>query len=134
VRNSESTVVQFVYGDDSLNPEKMENNNRPVDFNRLRVHISQTCPCPEETTLRPQQLLEAVEAHLAGDRFQSLLPTGGPFLAEIREYYGDMAKKQDELMEFDGIEEQDVDHVTWNSPASRPLKTTARSPSAAPST
>ena len=29
VRNSENTVVQFTYGDDGLNPEKMENNDRP---------------------------------------------------------------------------------------------------------
>ena len=115
MRNSESTVVQFVYGDDSLHPEKMENNNSPVDFERLRIHISETHPCPEEPGLRPQELLDAVEAHLADERFQSLLPLGGPFLSEIREYYGDMAKKQEELMDMDGIDEQNVDHVAWNS-------------------
>lgn len=115
VRNSESTVVQFTYGDDSLHPEKMENNNRPVDFERLRVHISQTSPCPEETALRPQELKDAVENHLADEHFQSLPSTGAPFLQEIRDYYGDMAKKQKELMEIDGIEDDDVDRVTWNS-------------------
>eukprot|EP00957_Ditylum_brightwellii_P091932 6999844-Ditylum_brightwellii.AAC.1 len=29
VRNSENTDVQFTYGDDNLNPEKMEDNDRP---------------------------------------------------------------------------------------------------------
>jgi DNA-directed RNA polymerase III subunit RPC1 len=48
-------------------------------------------------------------------RFQSLLPTAGPFVAEIRDYYSDIAKKQKELMEIDGVEDQDVDSVTWNS-------------------
>lgn len=115
VRNSESTVVQFVYGDDSLHPEKMENNDRPVDFERLRVHISQTSPCPDEPALRPQELKDAVEAYLGDERFQNLLPTGGPFLSETREYYADMAKKQEDLMEIDGIEEKDVDRVSWNS-------------------
>jgi DNA-directed RNA polymerase III subunit RPC1 len=115
VRNSESTVVQFVYGDDSLHPEKMENNNRPVDFERLRMHICQTSPCSEETALRPQELKNTVERHLAGERFQSLPSTGGPFLKEIRDYYGDLATKQEELMEIDGIEDEDVDRVTWNS-------------------
>lgn len=115
MRNSESTVVQFVYGDDSLHPEKMENNDRPVDFDRLRVHISQTRPCPDETALRPQELRNAVESHLESSRFQSILPTGGPFLEEIRNYYNEMAKKQEELMEIDGIDEYDVDRITWNS-------------------
>ena len=45
VRNSENTIVQFTYGDDSLDPEKMENNDRPVQFDRLRLHISQIYPC-----------------------------------------------------------------------------------------
>ena len=115
VRNSESTVVQFVYGDDSLHPEKMENNDRPVDFERLRMHICQTSPCPEESALRPQELKSAVESHLAGERFQCLPSTGGPFLKEIRDYYEDLAKKQEVLMEIDGLEDEDVDRVTWNS-------------------
>lgn len=115
VRNSESTVVQFVYGDDGLHPEKMENNDRPVDFERLRIHITQTSPCPDEPALRPQELVDTVETYLAEERFQSLLPTGGPFLSEIREYYGNTAKKQEEQMGIDGVEEQDVDRVTWNS-------------------
>lgn len=93
----------------------MENNDRPVDFDRLRVHISQTSPCPDEPALRPQELKDAVEAYLEDERFQSLLPTGGPFLCEIRDYYSELAKKQEELMAIEGIEEYDVDRVTWNS-------------------
>ena len=115
VRNSESTVVQFVYGDDSLNPEKMENNDRPVDFHRLRVHINQTYPCPDEASLRSKELIDAVEEHLAEARFQRLLPTGRLFLSEIRDFYGSMAKMQDELMSYDDITDEDLDRVTWNS-------------------
>ena len=114
VRNSESTVVQFIYGDDNLNPEKMENNNRAVDFDRLRVHIGRTLPCPNERTLRSKELIEAVEAHLAETRFQSLLPTGELFLAEIRDHYKSIAQKQDELLEITGVSHEDVDRVTWN--------------------
>lgn len=93
----------------------MEDNNRPVDFERLHVHISETTPCLDEPGLRPQELRDAVEAHLEGERFQRLLPTVGPFLSEIREYFGDLAKKQEELMDIDGIDELDIDRVTWNS-------------------
>jgi DNA-directed RNA polymerase III subunit RPC1 len=115
VRNSESTVVQFVYGDDNLNPEKMENNNRAVDFDRLRVHIARTFPCPNEPTLRSQELIDAVETHLAQSRFQRLLPSGEFFLSEIHDYYESMAKKQDHLMKISCVGDENVDHVTWNS-------------------
>jgi DNA-directed RNA polymerase III subunit RPC1 len=39
VRNSEKTIVQFTYGDDSLNPEAMENNEKPVQFERMRINV-----------------------------------------------------------------------------------------------
>mmetsp|Transcript_69874 Transcript_69874/g.103934 ORF Transcript_69874/g.103934 Transcript_69874/m.103934 type:complete len:188 (+) Transcript_69874:1693-2256(+) len=65
VRNSENTVVQFTYGDDNLNPEKMEDNDRPVDFDRLRLHISQMYPCHDEPTLMDDEVVELVESLLA---------------------------------------------------------------------
>jgi DNA-directed RNA polymerase III subunit RPC1 len=92
----------------------MENNNRAVDFDRLRVHIGRTLPCPNERTLRSQELIDAVEAHLAEPRFQRLLPTGELFLSEIRDYYGSIAQKQDELLEITGVGDEDVDRFTWN--------------------
>ena len=64
VRNSENTVVQFTYGDDSLNPEKMENNDRPVEFDRMRLHISQMFPCPGEPPLLNDDLLGKIERAL----------------------------------------------------------------------
>lgn len=115
VRNSESTVVQFVYGDDNLNPEKMENNNRAVDLDRLRVHIARTFPCPNEPTLRSQELIDAVETHLAQSRFQRLLPSGELFLSEIHDYYESMAREQDHLMKISCVGDENVDRVTWNS-------------------
>jgi DNA-directed RNA polymerase III subunit RPC1 len=39
IRNSEQTVVQFSYGDDGLNPNVMEQGDRPVEFNRLSTNI-----------------------------------------------------------------------------------------------
>jgi DNA-directed RNA polymerase III subunit RPC1 len=52
VRNSENTVVQFTYGDDGLNPDKMENNDRPVDFKRVFMSARENMPCRDELTLK----------------------------------------------------------------------------------
>lgn len=115
MRNSESTVVQFVYGDDNLNPEKMENNGRPVHFDRLRVNIRQSFPCTAEPALRSRELADALEAYLLESRFQNLLPTGAKFLAEIRDYYQGLATKQNDLIEIVGIDSSDLDRAMWNS-------------------
>lgn len=116
VRNSENTVVQFTYGDDSLNPEKMENNDRPVDFDRLRLHISQTYPCRGEPTLAGEEISELVDRSLSQDRFQKLLPKGIMFLEEIRNFFSAMAAKQRHLLEdTDEYTTRDmVDQRTWN--------------------
>ena len=99
VRNSENTVVQFTYGDDSLDPAKMENNDRPVEFDRLHLNISQTFPCPDEKSLLKQDLLDKIKQALDEERFQRLLPKGKKFLEEIQSYFEDIVEKQRETIE-----------------------------------
>ena len=114
VRNSENTVVQFTYGDDGLNPDKMENNDRPVNFDRLRLHICQVAPCRDEQILKGGELVEIVERRLSEDRFQRLLPTGRVFLEEIRDYFSSLAKIQAEFFRNGGTDEN-IDTLTWNT-------------------
>ena len=95
VRNSENTVVQFTYGDDGLHPDKMENNDRPVDFQRLRLHVSQIAPCRDEAALRGDTLMELVEAKLAEEPFKSLeQENGAVFLQEIRDFFTSVAAEE----------------------------------------
>lgn len=115
VRNSENTVVQFVYGDDSLNPEKMESNDRPIDFDRLHLHIGQTHPCAGEPGMRPSELTALVKERLAADRFQRLLPKGLMFLEEIREFFASITEKQTELLDDANVSDDAFEHLSWNS-------------------
>lgn len=114
VRNSENTVVQFTYGDDSLDPEKMENNDRPVDFDRLRLHISQLYPCSEEPILLKDDLMNKIQQALDEDRFQRLLPRGKMFLTEIESFFKGIIEKQVESI---GSCDDDafIQQRTWNS-------------------
>lgn len=107
-------MVQFVYGDDGLNPDRMENNDRPVDFYRLRMDIVETAPCPNEIILSPTELMEQVEQKLAEERFQKLLPTGRVFLQEIRDCFSALAKEQEELIALYGSADR-VNYLGWNS-------------------
>jgi DNA-directed RNA polymerase III subunit RPC1 len=115
VRNSENTVVQFIYGDDGLNPNVMENNDRPVDFDRLLTSIRESLPCQEEDTLNPEELRSNVRSKLGEKRFQNLLPEGAEILKEITEFFKDMAQKQTHLIN-DMVENSvAISSLTWSS-------------------
>lgn len=114
VRNSENTVVQFIYGDDGLHPDKMEDNDRPVDFNRLRLHISQLAPCPEEQALRGDELMTLVDAKLNEARFTALLPVGRVFLQEVRDFFASLAAAQKSLIADSGSDDR-IGYRSWNS-------------------
>jgi DNA-directed RNA polymerase III subunit RPC1 len=115
VRNSENIVVQFTYGDDGLNPSNMENNDRPVDFNRLSMTIREDSPCRDESTLPSQELMETVKAKLMEERFQSLLPEGREFINEIETYFESIAKKYEQLVGAMQGDTDDIGNLTWNS-------------------
>ena len=115
VRNSENTVVQFVYGDDNLNPERMENNDRPVDFDRLRLRVCQMLPAREELALLPDDLVAAVNDIMEGEDFQNLLPNGRMFHKEIHDFFKVMAGKQRSLLGNAGLSRFEVDRLTWNN-------------------
>lgn len=108
VRNSENTVVQFTYGDDGLNPDQMENNDRPVDFQRLYMSVRERIPCREEPDLKPDEIRQIVKDKLQEERFQMLLPEGTVFLREIEEFFENVAKKQEKAI----IESQDQADMT----------------------
>lgn len=114
VRNSENTVVQFTYGDDGLHPDKMENNDRPVDFDRLRLHISQIAPCPDEPALEGDALIELVNKKLAEDRFKEMVSTGGVFVQEIRDYFSSLVSQQKNAVS-DADKDDPIGYRTWYS-------------------
>ena len=117
VRNSENTIVQFIYGDDNLNPELMENNDRPVDFDRLFLHVTQTFPSSiDEKAVTGTDLLELVEAELLTAGFQKILPTGITFHNEIRDFFRGIVKMQNELTADADENTTDamIQQRTWN--------------------
>lgn len=114
MRNSENTVVQFIYGDDNLNPARMENNDRPVDFGRLRLHTSQVSP-DYGLRLSPDELAAAVEEELSAPVYQEILPNGRQFHKEIRAYFKELADSQQALLGDPSLDDGDIDRLTWNT-------------------
>ncbi|CAM9833807.1 unnamed protein product [Pylaiella littoralis] len=100
VRNSEQTIIQFVYGDDGLNPSCMEANMRvkirgaddfldvgqPVDYAKLMTQVTSTNLFLDEKTLSPPELRELCKNILQGEEFQKILPQGQRWTEELKEY------------------------------------------------
>ena len=76
----------------------MEDNDRPVDFSRLHLTVTQLCPCRDEPFLQKDELLALVEAKLSEPSFQNMLPKGQLFHDEIRKYFSSAAHKLEEFL------------------------------------
>jgi DNA-directed RNA polymerase III subunit RPC1 len=94
----------------------MENNGRPVDFDRLRLSISQIHPDIDEDAFRGDDLLSFVNEKLEGEQFKAILPGGSFFIEEIRKYFRDCAKKEEDLLaDICGKStEEIINQRTWN--------------------
>ena len=95
VRNSERTVIQFIYGDDGLDPARMEDQtsalafgavasgsrakrragaDRPVNFPRLLLQTSAVNRAEREAPLSPRRIRALAKAAVDSRPFQMLLP------------------------------------------------------------
>ena len=94
----------------------MENNDRPVDFDRLRLTVSQTDPGIGEKAVMGQDLVDLVEEELRDVRFQKLLPVGKVFFIEIRSYFKGLVSLQDKLLSDvnESTTEEMIDQRIWN--------------------
>jgi len=97
----------------------MEDNDRPVDFCRLHLHVTQLYPCRDESFLGKETLLAIIDENLAEPNFQNLLPKGQMFHDEIREYFASAASKLEVFL-------RDADICTTESMLSQRIWGTCR--------
>ncbi|GFS26302.1 DNA-directed RNA polymerase subunit [Elysia marginata] len=95
VRTSVGEVVQFVYGEDSLDPANMEGNEKPVEFGRLLLHLRSvlTDSCRQETSLNGTQVLSQVQETLEQHDWESVHER---FKGDLTEFFQKEAKKIDD--------------------------------------
>jgi len=93
----------------------MENNDRPVYFDRVWLHVTQSTPCADEEDLIGEALTTLVQSKLSEERFQRLLPTGEVFLKEISDFFAGLAAKQKVLIADNGGSIENITKLSWNS-------------------
>ncbi|CAH9098236.1 unnamed protein product [Cuscuta europaea] len=75
VRNASSCIVQFVYGDDGMDPAQMEEKKgHPLNFNRLLMKVKATCPPGEEKSMSSSEVKQVVHKRLSE---YDMTPEGG---------------------------------------------------------
>lgn len=114
VRNSENTVVQFTYGDDGLNPDKMESNDRPVLFDRVYMSVRERLPCREEQALCAIDLKKAIKSKLEEERYQKLLPEGLVLHQDIENFFRSRSKKLGELGGSTNVSAE-LSNICWST-------------------
>ncbi|KAI5021835.1 hypothetical protein ZWY2020_058565 [Hordeum vulgare] len=83
VRNASGGIVQFVYGDDGMDPVKMEGKGgRPLNLDQLYRKVMATCPQRGDDTLSPELILQMFNDKLSeqdassggcSDKFKEML-------------------------------------------------------------
>lgn len=68
VRNSSGNVIQFRFGDDSLDPAELEGQGRPVNFDRTFSHALETTRDNDVPGLGPIELKQRVQEVLGRER------------------------------------------------------------------
>ncbi|PVU95919.1 hypothetical protein BB561_001508 [Smittium simulii] len=71
VRNSTNGVVQFIYGDDGLDPSELEGDGYPVEFESNWKHTEQIVPFDQkdDKPLLPYQVRDFCQQNIIQDRF-----------------------------------------------------------------
>ncbi|KAF6994059.1 hypothetical protein CFC21_010846 [Triticum aestivum] len=92
VRNASGGIVQFVYGDDGMDPVKMEGKGgRPLNLDQLFMKVMATCPQRGHDTLSPELILQMLNDKLSGQDASS----GGcsdKFKEMLRKFFEDRIK------------------------------------------
>ncbi|PHU11107.1 hypothetical protein BC332_18037 [Capsicum chinense] len=75
VRNASACIVQFMYGDDGMDPSQMEEKKgRPLNFSRLFMKVKATCPPGGEKSLSYSEICGIVNERLS---YHDMSPEGG---------------------------------------------------------
>ncbi|KAF7153706.1 hypothetical protein RHSIM_Rhsim01G0223300 [Rhododendron simsii] len=75
VRNASGAIVQFIYGDDGMDPSQMEGKGGiPLNFERLFMKVKATCPAGEQKSLSPSEIIEQSNKRLSE---RDMTPDGG---------------------------------------------------------
>ncbi|KAN0004310.1 hypothetical protein ACTFIZ_010482 [Dictyostelium cf. discoideum] len=103
VRDSIGGIVQFIYGDDGLDPAGMEAKDRPVDFLRAMMSVKSTRQCRNEPEMKPFEIRKLVESIIDSSKFEACTDL---FKNEIRVFFNGNEKTKGYIQELISLRKQ----------------------------
>ncbi|XP_021721117.1 DNA-directed RNA polymerase III subunit 1-like [Chenopodium quinoa] len=95
VRNSSGFVIQFLYGDDGMDPSQMEGNEGfPLDFERLHLKVEATCPAGRSEKLSPSEISEIINKRLSKDDVTSYGAGSDAFKKKLLEFFEKLGQRR----------------------------------------
>ncbi|KAJ4725928.1 DNA-directed RNA polymerase subunit [Melia azedarach] len=113
VRNASGCIVQFLYGDDGMDPANMEGKGGdPLNFGRLLMKVEATCPAARSRYLSPKEISEMVKKQLARYGMQPDKCCSEAFINSLRKFLEDrrnkLEKKIKYVEDFGGDEKSEI--------------------------
>ncbi|CAL5026703.1 unnamed protein product [Urochloa decumbens] len=89
VRNASGGIVQFLYGDDGMDPAKMEGKDgTPLNLDQLFMKVMATCPHRGMGTLSPKDIQQMLEDKLEQHKTSSDGGCSEEFKADLKKFIG----------------------------------------------
>ncbi|XP_078179923.1 nuclear RNA polymerase C1 [Carex rostrata] len=87
VRNASGGIVQFIYGDDGMDPAKMEGKDGvPLNLDQLFMKVMATCPHQDQGVLSPSEILKITEERLSRLDTSPECGCSGGFVKLLRDF------------------------------------------------
>nr|XP_034916946.1 DNA-directed RNA polymerase III subunit 1 isoform X2 [Populus alba] len=113
VQDAGGGIVQFLYGDDGLDPAIMEGKaGVPLNFDRLFMKVKATCGAEEDEYLSPSDISNIVQSLLLKHNGTLDGICSESFRKSLSSFLGDQAKRLECLMKLvDGVEVENFDNI-----------------------
>ena len=105
VRTSDGYVVQFMYGEDAMDPMMMEDQNKPLNFERLWNFVKGMYPYRRgiERTLYPYEIEEILNIKGSSSEVINMEIVSGRFKEDLRNYINKIITDLIDLRERHGL-------------------------------
>ncbi|OEL25158.1 DNA-directed RNA polymerase III subunit 1 [Dichanthelium oligosanthes] len=89
VRNASGGIVQFLYGDDGMDPAKMEGKDgTPLNLDQLFMKVTATCPQRGPDTLSPEDIEQMLKDKIKQHETSSDGDCSEEFKKDLKEFLG----------------------------------------------
>ena len=88
VRTTSGSIIQFTYGEDAMDPMMMEDQNKPLNFDRLMKYVKGWYPynVKKEGTLLPWEIKEILDERIKKNSRVEMSLVSTLFVDDLRNY------------------------------------------------